>query len=126
LSVRRSATTIPALPSADFNTTVAFHQHLGFVEQSRYPGEFLIISHPAGIELHFWLNEKLEPTANDAGYYIRFESAAGSQLLYEQWTALDLETGSIGAQQGSGYNLLEYAVFDPHQNLLRGGGLIQS
>ena len=67
--------TIPILPSAGFDATSSFYGRLGFVETARYPGEYLIVRHDIGIELHFFAADDVDPARNHSGCYVRFETA---------------------------------------------------
>lgn len=119
-----SAETIPILPSSDFDVTSAFFSLLGFAEVARYPAEYLIIRHGAGIELHFWLSPGIDPMRNESAAYVRFESAAEARDLYQGWESADLAPGELRPLENTSYNMAEFAVLDPHRNLLRIGGLI--
>jgi hypothetical protein len=117
-----AATTIPILPSADLDTTARFYALLGFVEQGRWPDDYLILSRPEGVELHFWFNRELRRNRNDVGCYIRTDTAATARGLHEAWSTLRLEGGRLLPLVVTSYGMLEFAVVDPHGNLLRIGG----
>lgn len=121
-----AATTIPTLPSGDFDRTAGFYKPLGFTEDARYPGEYLIMSHRKGIELHFWHKPSVDPKSNDAGCYVRFPTADDAGRLHEQWSETGLDLDQLRPLEDPGYNLLEFALLDPDRNLLRIGGVIQS
>jgi len=120
------AVTIPILPSADFDATAAFYARLGFAERGRWPGDYLILRSPEGIELHFRMDARLDPLRNDGACYIRFASAAGASALHQAWAALDLPGARLHAPAATGYGLLEFGLVDPHGNLLRIGGPLPS
>ena len=115
------ATTIPILPSADFDVTEAFYGRLGFAERGRWPGDYLILVHPLGIEVHFWLNEELWEPKHAAGCYVRFDTAAEVSHLHAAWTQAAAGDG-IRSVVETDYGLLEFAVLDPHNNQIRFGG----
>ncbi len=115
--------TIPILPSPDLDETARFYAALGFTEGARYPGEYLVMHHPRGIELHFWWHPGLDPLANDAGCYVRFGSAAEAESLHREWSG-DLDDRHLRPLEDPGYNLLEFALLDSHRNLVRVGGFI--
>src|SRR4051794_3064761 len=84
-SGRMSARTIPILPSRHFDETARFYAPLGFAESKRWPNEYLILRRDDGIELHFWSNPKVERATNDVACYVRFDTAAETQALYDAW-----------------------------------------
>jgi hypothetical protein len=116
------ALTIPILPSADFDATARFYAPLGFTERGRWAGEYLILHGPHGIELHFWLNPKAERSTNDVACYVRFETSAGAQALHDAWKPHVQPPGQLNRPVTTDYGLLEFALIDPHGNLLRVGG----
>ncbi len=115
---------IPILPSSDFDATAAFFGSIGFAETARYPGEYLILVHPAGIELHFWLSTGLVAARNDAGCYVRFPAAQEAQQLCDAWAAAGLDSDHLRPPVVTDYGLLEFALLDPDGNLLRIGGVV--
>jgi hypothetical protein len=117
-----SAKTIPILPSRDFDETAGFYVPLGFRETGRWPGEYLTMAREDGIELHFWSKPNLRPAANDVACYIRFESAAEARSLHDSWASRVPDGGRLHPPVPTGYGLLEFALGDPHGNLLRIGG----
>jgi catechol 2,3-dioxygenase-like lactoylglutathione lyase family enzyme len=118
-------TTIPILPSSDFDATVSFYAKLGFQETGRWPGDYLILRHPGDIELHFWLHRRLRPKTNTASCYIRFATAAEAQTLYEGWAAAGLSRDQLRPPEDPGYDLLEFALLDDDRNAIRVGGVIE-
>ena len=120
------AQTIPILPSPDFDDTVRFYELIGFSEEGRWPGRYLIIEHPAAIELHFFHLPDLDVASNDHGAYIRFDSDFEAESLYNQWWAARPEGGSLREPSTTDYGMFEFALLDPHRNLLRVGGLADS
>lgn len=116
------AVTIPILPSSDFDATAAFYGAVGFVERGRWPGEYLILRGPAGIELHFWMNPALDPLTNAGGCYVRFDTADEAEALHDRWAACDLSGGRLHPPAATDYGMLEFALVDRSGNLLRIGG----
>ena len=120
------AQTIPILPSPDFDQTTAFYELIGFSEEGRWPGAYLILEHAASIELHFFHAPKLNTTKNNHGAYIRFDSDFEAESLYNQWWAASPDGGTLHPPGATEYGLLEFALLDPHGNLLRVGGHLAS
>ncbi len=114
--------TIPILPSPQLDETTGFYGLLGFAEQRRFPGEYLTMARPDGLELHFWFKKDLVAAQNDVACYVRFETAAEARALYEAWSKLGLGKGSLREPVETDYGLLEFALLDPHRNLVRVGG----
>ena len=117
-----TAKTIPILPSKDFDETSRFYAALGFVESGRWPGEYLTLLREAGIELHFWSNSKLDPRKNDVACYVRFDTEAEARALFAAWESRLPPAGRLHPPQATDYGLVEFALIDPHGNLLRIGG----
>lgn len=117
-----AAVTIPILPSRDFDETSAFYARIGFNETDRYPGEYLIVRNDIGIELHFFAKDDLDPDTNDAGCYVRFDSADEADTLYQVWRRSGLGWEHLRSPEDTDYGLREFAVLDCHGNLLRIGG----
>jgi hypothetical protein len=114
--------TIPILPSPDFDETMGFYSTLGFAERSRWPDTYLTISDDRGIELHFWSNDGVDPKTNDVACYVRFTSERVARALHDEWAGLDLAPGRLHPPRATDYGLLEFALVDPHGNLVRIGG----
>jgi catechol 2,3-dioxygenase-like lactoylglutathione lyase family enzyme len=119
--------TIPILPSPDFDATARFYATLGFVERGRWPG-YLIAVHRDGLELHFWRDADLDPSTNDVGCFVRFDTVGECRALYDAWDAATaLPPAASGAiprlhaprvePDGS----IEWALIDLHGNLIRLG-----
>jgi hypothetical protein len=117
-----SARTIPILPSRHFDETARFYAPLGFAESKRWPNEYLILRRDDGIELHFWSNPKVERATNDVACYVRFDTAAETQALYDAWAPQVPADGRLMPPSSTDYGLLEFALIDPHGNLVRIGG----
>ncbi len=121
-----TATTIPILPSADFDATTAFWRAYGFAETGRWPNEYLIlVNSDIGIEFHFWPNPNVSRWTNDVGCYVRFASVAAATACHEAWAVVPLvEPASFGAldEGPAGPGSVEFHVIDVHGNLVRLGG----
>lgn len=124
-------TQIPIFPSSDFDRTSAFYAALGFIEANRYASHYLIVEHPAQLELHFYGAGKVKSKSNDHAAYIRFATSAPVDALHEAWSSVAAEPGfaEISGKAGrilppsdTDYGLREFAVLDVDGNLLRIGG----
>jgi hypothetical protein len=114
--------TLPILPSWDFDRTALFYAKLGFREEGRWPSEYLIVRHSLGIELHFFSTVEFPIEHNHHGVYVRFETAAASDALYEAWSGALVD--HLSAPADTDYRLREFSLIDPMGNLLRIGGFI--
>lgn len=120
----RRPTTIPILHSADLSATAAFYAPLGFTQTARWP-EYLILTHPVGIELHVTLDHDVDRWTNGLSCYIRFPDAADARALHDTWAVTDLPApAELRSPWATDYGLLEFALIDLHGNLLRIGGAI--
>jgi hypothetical protein len=117
-----SAKTIPILPSKQFDETAHFYAALGFAETGRWPNEYLILRRDDGIELHFWSNPKVDRATNDVACYVRFDTAAEARALYGGWVSSVPAGGRLAPPTSTDYGLVEFALIDPHGNLVRIGG----
>lgn len=106
--------TIPILPSLNLDETSAFYGRLGYVETSRWPGEYLIVSRDDN-EIHFWLCDKPEICENSSCYVFVDDAAA----LYAEYVAQGIER--IEGPADTDYDVLEFSLADPHGNLIRIG-----
>lgn len=120
---------IPIFPSSNFDGTVELYGRIDFVESQRFGDDYLIIDHPAGLELHFY-SAKVKPRTNDHGAYIRFDSLDEFEALYSRWNGLTntpafaRAAGKIGRMHSAvdtDYGLREFALLDADGNLLRVG-----
>lgn len=106
--------TIPTLPAADLDQTIAFYAQLGFPLVSRYE-EYAIVARD-GIELHFYLHKELDAAENPSGMYVRTPDVAG---LFKEFTGRGVKT--LTALEDKEWGQREFAVADPSGNLLRFG-----
>ena len=112
---------IPQLPSSDFDVTSEFYSRIGFSERRRWDGEYLILLREQDdIELHFWFKDGIDPLANDASCYIRFDRADEATELHAEWERAGVQ--DLHAPTVTDYGLTEFALIDPHANLIRIGG----
>lgn len=119
-----AATTIPVLPSSDFDATASFFARLGFAERGRWPDEYLIVDDGNGIELHFTFDPNVAAGGNDHTCYIRFDSADEGRALHDKWREAGLDSHHLHPPVSTDYGLLEFAVLDLDGNAIRIGGLI--
>ena len=120
---------LPIFPSGAFDATAAFYGHLEFDEAGRFGDEYLIMTHTAGLELHFF-SASVKPRTNDHGAYVRFEERADLDALYTRWNGrcntpafarVAGKIGRLGAPVDTDYGLREFALIDHDGNLLRLG-----
>jgi hypothetical protein len=105
---------IPILPSLNLDETAGFYARLGFVEDSRWPDEYLIVSRDDG-EIHFWAcGDPAVPKVSSC--YVYVEDAAA---LYAEYLAEAIER--MKPPEQTDYDILEFSVIDPHGNLIRIG-----
>ena len=115
--------TIPILPSSDFDRTSAFYGAIGFSERARWPGDYLIVVHPVGIELHFWANLTVEPGENATSCYVRFEKSSDVIALHDEWADGPWEAPArLHEPERTDYGLVEFAIVDPDGTAIRIGG----
>ncbi len=105
---------IPILPSLNLDETAGFYARLGFVEDSRWPDEYLIVCRDDG-EIHFWACDDPELSKNSS-CYVYVEDAAA---LYAEYLTEGIE--QMKAPEQTDYDILEFSVMDPHGNLIRIG-----
>ena len=117
--------TIPQLPSDNLDATTDFYKRLGFSERGRWEGEYLILAR-GDFELHFWYAGSVNPLKNEASCYVRFDTADEARALHHEWAQLEMDGGDLHQPTETDYGLLEFAVIDPHGNLLRVGGSLRT
>jgi catechol 2,3-dioxygenase-like lactoylglutathione lyase family enzyme len=115
---------IPILPSKSVEAATAFYQLLGF-EGGPHPfnRDYAILRRGA-IELHFFTQRDLVPTASAAGCYLRVADVAA---YYREFSVAQLPPTGIPrmeALEDKPWGLREFAVVDPDGNLLRIGQLL--
>jgi hypothetical protein len=99
--------TIPIFSAPDFDTAARFYGALGFVETGRW-GDYLILVHPLGIELHFDPEHGHDADHHHTGAcYVRFDTAEGARSLHDAWAAAG--SGCSADRAGpTPYGLLEF------------------
>ena len=117
---------VPILPSRDLDETLAFYEHLGFVNRGAPPHEwdYLIVGR-GDMLLHFTPTPDVDPLSTASACYCYVDDA---QALYDEWADVvvpDEDTGSrIMAPEVTDYGMREFAVVDPSGNLLRVGSAL--
>lgn len=115
---------IPILHSADLARTAAFYEGLGFAESGRWP-DYLIVTHPAGIELHATLDRTVDRWTNGLSCYVRFPDATAARAVHDAWAATAIaEPAELRTPWTTDYGLLEFALIDLDGNLVRIGGAL--
>lgn len=118
-----AAETIPILPSADFDLSASFWSGFGFVERGRWP-DYLILRNPElELELHFWLDRKVDRWTNDVACYIRFSSPDEAVACHDEWADVDVpEPARFSPPKTEPGGAVEFHLIDLHGNLVRLGG----
>ena len=115
------ATVIPILKSRDLAATAGFYGSLGFIEQRRFE-DYLIMDHPKGFEIHFFLDPDHVAPLNTAGCYIRYATEDGVRSLHASWSSA--QPDAVGPLAATDYGLLEFALLDDDVNQIRVGGVV--
>lgn len=117
--------TIPIFSAPDFDAAARFYGALGFVETGRW-GDYLILVHPLGIELHFVPEHGHDADHHHRGAcYVRFDTAEGARSLHDAWAAAAPDA-RLTAPKPKPYGLLEFDLSDPFGNVLSIGGPLES
>ncbi len=103
------------MPSLNLDETAGFYQRLGFHLEARYEGDYAILRRE-NCEIHFFLKGDLDPTRSFFGCYWRVRDA---EALYAEFAALQLP--SLHPVEEKPWGMLEFALIDPHGNLIRVG-----
>ena len=111
--------TIPVLPSLDLDETIQFYKRLGFKVWSRHEGDYAILARE-GQELHFFLMGNLVPSESFFGCYWRVDDA---DALYAEFLAAGLP--DLHPMEDKPWGMKEFAIIDPHRNLIRIGQEIE-
>ena len=115
--------TVPILASADFDETLRFYSTLGFLQRSR-SSSYLALERPEGFELHFWLDHHHNSLTNTTSCFVRFESESAIRALYDEWAEKNTSGGKLTEPSVRTYGMVEFALVDPHGNLIRVAGPI--
>lgn len=111
--------TIPVLPTTDLDATIHFYSQIGFRVWSRHEGDYAILAREAQ-ELHFFLMTHLDPKDSFFGCYWRVDDA---RALHEEMAAMNLP--NLHPLEEKPWGMLEFALIDPHGNLIRIGQEIE-
>jgi hypothetical protein len=118
-----AVTCIPILPSRDLRATADWYAPLGFAVGGLWPDEYLILTHPRGIELHFWPHPDEVPETNDVACYVRCDTLDEVHAIHDEWA--DVVTARTGIPRltpvGTTGPMLETALIDPDGTLVRIG-----
>jgi hypothetical protein len=119
-----AAVTRPILPSGDFDRTVAFFAPLGFEVAGRWEGDYLIVTGPDDIELHFWHKPGVNRWTNDVACWIGYPDVDAVLRRHAAWAAVPIPEPAVLNEPGdmSGH-LVEFQLIDVFGNLLRLGAV---
>jgi catechol 2,3-dioxygenase-like lactoylglutathione lyase family enzyme len=106
---------IPVLPSLDLDETIAYYTRLGFKVWSQHDGDYAILARE-GCELHFFLMGHLDPKESFFGCYWRVDDAEG---MHQELLALGVP--NLHPVEEKPWGMKEFALIDPHGNLIRIG-----
>jgi len=109
---------IPVLASLDFAESVAFYGALGF-ETLGLHDDYALVRRGA-MELHFWACPD-RAIAEATSCYL---NVGAVDALHAEWRAAMPENGRIATPEDKPWGMREFAVWDPHGNLLRVGQVI--
>lgn len=115
------ATTRPILPSADLPATIAFYARFGFGVVGHWPEEYLILTGPDTIELHFWFDPGVDRRTNDVGCWIGYPTEPDLRARYAAWARVDVPAPADLRPVDAVGPVIEFQLIDLHGNLLRIG-----
>jgi catechol 2,3-dioxygenase-like lactoylglutathione lyase family enzyme len=119
-----SAVTRPILPSGDLDRTDAFYGPLGFEVVGRWPDEYLILTGPDDIELHFWHKPDVSRWTNDVACWIGYPDVDALRRRHAAWAAVQIpEPATLNEPGDMSGHLVEFQLIDLFGNLLRLGTL---
>lgn len=118
-----TAVTRPILPSADLDATAAFYAPLGFAVDGHWEREYLILTGPDGIELHFWFNPGEDRWTNDVACWVGYPTAQQVHDRYRAWSATGVAAPADLRPPRDDGRLVEFQLIDLHGNLVRVGAL---
>jgi catechol 2,3-dioxygenase-like lactoylglutathione lyase family enzyme len=116
---------IPILPSRALGETIAFYKRLGFEGGAHESDAGYAILRRGTLELHFFSHPKLLPAESSAGCYLRVRDV---ESIYKSFSTSQLPRQGIPRMdtlEDKPWGLREFAVIDPHGNLLRIGQVIE-
>ncbi|WP_031500987.1 bleomycin resistance protein [Bryobacter aggregatus] len=111
--------TIPVLPSLNLDETVGFYTRIGFQVWSRHDDDYAILGRE-GSEMHFFLMQHLIPSESFFGCYWKVSDAVA---LHAEFTGLGLT--NLHPIEEKPWGMREFALIDPHGNLIRVGQEIE-
>lgn len=119
-----TATTIPILPSADFDRTARFWALFDFTEVGRWEREYLILAQAQlVVELHFWHHPGVDRWTNDVACFIRFDRLEEASVCHAGWADLTVpEPAVFNPPATDPEGAVEFQVIDLDGNLVRFGG----
>ena len=109
---------IPILASLDFAETTAFYEKLGFRTLGVMADYAIVVRD--GLEIHFWKCDDRHIAENTA-CYIRVSDV---DRIYRELSAVEAAPGRVGTLEDKPWGMREFAIWDPHGNLLRVGQTI--
>ncbi len=118
-----SAVTRPVLPCADLDRAVAFYAPLGFRVVGRWGQEYLILSGPDDIELHFWHKPDVDRWTNDVACWIGYPDVDAVGRRHAAWAAAPIPEPAVLNEPDTAGHLVEFQLIDVFGNLLRLGAL---
>ena len=119
-----SAVTRPVLPSADLDRTAGFYAPLGFTVVGLWPREYLIVTGPDAIELHFWFKRDVNRWTNDVACWIGYPDVDAVRRRHAVWASVPIpEPAVLNEPDDSGEALVEFQLIDLDGNLLRLGAV---
>ncbi|MBZ2183462.1 MAG: VOC family protein [Bryobacter sp.] len=110
---------IAVLPSLDLDETIEFYKKLGFSVWSRHEDDYAILARESH-EIHFFLMGHLNPKESFFGCYLRVSLV---DQLYADFVAA--EVPNLHPIEIKPWGMREFALIDPHGNLLRIGQEIE-
>jgi hypothetical protein len=88
-----SVTTIPILPSPDFDETARFYAPLGFVEKRRWLLKYLLLRVPKAL----LVQAGSASMGQRCRLHIRFDTPAEARALHKRWKGSVLEVPALSA-----------------------------
>ena len=119
-----TVTTIPILPSAQFDRTAQFWALFGFAEIGRWESEYLILRQPdLAAEVHFWHQPAVDRWTNDVACFIRFPTPELAAACHARWAGVTVpEPATFNPPATDSEGAVEFQVIDLDGNLVRFGG----
>jgi hypothetical protein len=119
-----SAVTRPILPSSDLERCAEFYAPLGFSVVGLWTAEYLIVTGPDDIELHFWHDPAVDRWTNSVACWIGYPTVDDVVRRHAAWAAVGVpEPAALNDPDDMGDHLVEFQLVDVFGNLLRLGAL---